>query len=64
MNKLLIEIGTEEIPAGYIIPALGSFKDKILLALDKSRIDHGEPRILGTPRRLVLMVEDVGDMQK
>ena len=63
MNKLLIEIGTEEIPAGYIIPALNAFKAKILASLDKSRINYGEPQTFGTPRRLVLMVENVVDMQ-
>jgi glycyl-tRNA synthetase beta chain len=64
MNRLLIEIGCEEIPAGYIIPALNAFKEKILASLDKSRIDHKDAQIFGTPRRLVLMVEDVADMQK
>jgi len=63
MKPLLIEIGTEEIPAGYIIPALNAFKEKILASLDKARIDHGDARIFGTPRRLALMVEDVADMQ-
>ena len=63
MNTLLIEIGCEEIPAGYILPALNAFKGNILLALDKNRIDHGEARIFGTPRRLALMIEGVGDMQ-
>ncbi|MCP3874960.1 MAG: glycine--tRNA ligase subunit beta [Desulfobacteraceae bacterium] len=64
MNTLLIEIGAEEIPAGYIIPALDAFKKNILLSLDKSRIDYGAAHILGTPRRLVLMVKEVADMQK
>ena len=64
MDRLLIEIGAEEIPAGYIIPALEAFKEKILSALDKGRIDHGEAHILGTPRRLVLMVDGVADMQE
>ena len=63
MNTLLIEIGSEEIPAGYIIPALDAFKEKILSALDKSRIDHGKAHTLGTPRRLALMIENVADMQ-
>ncbi len=63
MNTLLIEIGCEEIPAGYIIPALNAFKDNILLALDKNRIEHGEAHIFGTPRRLALMIDSVGDMQ-
>ncbi|MCP4721353.1 MAG: glycine--tRNA ligase subunit beta, partial [Desulfobacteraceae bacterium] len=59
MNTLLIEIGCEEIPAGYIVPALTAFKNNILAALTKARIDHGEAKILGTPRRLTLMVADV-----
>jgi len=63
MNTLLIEIGCEEIPAGYILPALTAFKESILSALDKNRIEHGEARIFGTPRRLALMIERVGDMQ-
>jgi glycyl-tRNA synthetase beta chain len=63
MSTLLIEIGTEEIPAGYIIPALDAFKANILSALDRSRIDHGNAATYGTPRRLVLMIEDVADMQ-
>lgn len=63
MDTLLIEIGCEEIPAGYIIPALDAFKESILASLDASRIDHGNARTLGTPRRLALIVEDVADMQ-
>lgn len=64
MNTLLIEIGSEEIPAGYIIPALDAFKENILSALDKNRIDHGIAHTLGTPRRLALMIENLADMQK
>jgi glycyl-tRNA synthetase beta chain len=63
MNTLLIEIGCEEIPAGYIVPALNLFKNNILKALGKSRIDHGEAKILGTPKRLALMVANVADTQ-
>ncbi len=63
MDNLLIEIGTEEIPAGYIIPALEAFKENILNTLDKSRIDHGKAQILGTPRRLSLQVMDLADSQ-
>jgi glycyl-tRNA synthetase beta chain len=63
MNTLLIEIGCEEIPAGYIIPALTAFKNNILDALTKARIDHGEAKILGTPKRLALMVKEVAAAQ-
>lgn len=63
MKTLLIEIGCEEIPAGYIIPALTAFKNNILEALTKARIDHGEAKILGTPKRLALMVANVAPNQ-
>jgi len=63
MNTLLIEVGTEEIPAGYVIPALDAFKENMLSALDRFRIDHGNARTYGTPRRLVLMVENVAEFQ-
>ncbi|MCF8068324.1 MAG: glycine--tRNA ligase subunit beta [Desulfobacterales bacterium] len=64
MNKLLIEIGTEEIPAGYIVPALNAFAEKLLKAMDVARIDHGEAKTYGTPRRLSVIVENVADKQK
>ena len=63
MNTLLVEIGSEEIPAGYIIPALHAFRDSMLAALDKNRIEHGQARVFGTPRRLALMIDKVGDKQ-
>lgn len=64
MNTLLIEIGSEQIPAGYIVPALEAFSKQMCDMLDSTRIDHGQALTLGTPRRLVLMIKDVGDMQK
>ncbi len=63
MNTLLIEIGCEEIPAGYIIPSLTQFKQNILESLDTFRIDHGAAKIMGTPRRLTLVVEGVASSQ-
>ncbi len=59
MNNLLIEIGAEEIPAGYILPALTAFCDRVTAALAGARIDHGRTAVFGTPRRLSLMVEGV-----
>ena len=64
MNDLLIEIGAEEIPAGYIAPALDAFKKSVLTSLEKNRIDHGNAKTFGTPRRLALLVQNVGEEQK
>ncbi|NQT10962.1 MAG: glycine--tRNA ligase subunit beta [Desulfobacteraceae bacterium] len=64
MNTFLLEIGTEEIPAGYIEPALRSLSELILQGMDNARIEHGKARTFGTPRRLAVEVADVAGRQK
>lgn len=64
METLLLEIGTEEIPAGYIKPALSLLSEILLRKLTEERIEHGEAKIFGTPRRLSLMVVNVSMKQK
>lgn len=64
MNNLLLEIGTEEIPAGYIEPALNALSSALLKKLTDARIEHGSARILGTPRRLAVEIADVADKQE
>ena len=63
-HNLLLEIGTEEIPAGYIEPALNSLLSLILQSMNNARIEHGKARIFGTPRRLAVEVADVAGKQK
>ncbi len=63
MKKLLLEIGTEEIPAGYIQPALNAFSEKLARRLDDARIAYGAAQTFGTPRRLALILSDVADRQ-
>ena len=64
MSTLLLEIGTEEIPAGYIVPALEAMSTTLSKKLTDARIDHGRSRIYGTPRRLAVAVENVAPKQK
>jgi glycyl-tRNA synthetase beta chain len=64
MESLLIEIGTEEIPAGYINPALKAFSSTLLQKLSEARIEHGTARNYGTPRRLAVQVDNVAAQQK
>ena len=63
-DSLLLEIGSEEIPAGYISPALEALSSNLLQKLDDARIDHGEAKIYGTPRRLVVKVDNVASKQQ
>ncbi len=64
MNNLLLEIGTEEIPAGYILPALEALSANISKQLSEARIEHGRSQIYGTPRRLTVKVENVAPKQQ
>jgi glycyl-tRNA synthetase beta chain len=64
MKTLLLEIGTEEIPAGYIEPALEALASTLTQKLDEARIAYGAVRTFGTPRRLALIVADVALRQK
>ena len=64
MNTLLLEIGTEEIPAGYILPALEALSATLLKKLTEARIEHGSAQIYGTPRRLTVKVENVAPKQQ
>ena len=64
MSTLLLEIGTEEIPAGYIKPALSAMASLLLKQLEAERIEHGPTKTYGTPRRLIISVEDVAAKQK
>jgi len=60
---LLIEIGVEEIPAGFLPPALAKWQEAMERLLEDSRLDHGKAKTYGTPRRLVLAVEQVAERQ-
>jgi len=64
MDTLLLEIGTEEIPAGYIVPALEAMASNLSKKLTDARIDHGQVRVYGTPRRLAVAVKDVAPKQR
>ncbi len=63
MKTLLIEIGTEEIPAGYIQPALDAFSANIVKKLSDNRIACGTEKTYGTPRRLTVSLSDVANKQ-
>ncbi len=59
MSTLLFEIGTEELPAGFILPALKQMKAGFSQKAKETHIAHGEISIMGTPRRLVMRVEEL-----
>ncbi|MXY99844.1 glycine--tRNA ligase subunit beta [Candidatus Poribacteria bacterium] len=61
---LLFEIGTEEIPAGYVPPALTQLRDIATESLIDHRIPCGEIETFGTPRRITLTIKDLKTLQE
>ena len=64
MTTLLLEIGTEEIPAGYIAPVLDELSSRLVKILEENRITWEASQTYGTPRRLAVMVTNIAARQK
>ncbi len=63
-SPLLLEIGTEELPASDLESAIEQLKSRLPALLEELRLyAHGEVRVLGTPRRLVVYVENIDPRQ-
>lgn len=62
-KELFLEIGTEEIPAGFLPRAMAELDGLIRKELEGERISFGEVLTMATPRRLVLAVRDVAERQ-
>ena len=60
-DELLFEIGTEELPAGEVEPAVEQLRTLVLSGLDGARLGHGAARTFATPRRLTVLVEAVAE---
>jgi glycyl-tRNA synthetase beta chain len=61
---LLLEIGTEEIPARFLEPAKEGLVRLVSQGLTQSRIAFGEINIQATPRRMALFVQGVAEKQE
>lgn len=63
MTDLLFEIGTEEIPAGFLLPALEQLQHNFTRKATELQLAFGEAKVLGTPRRLAIIIHDLGEQQ-
>ncbi len=62
-HELLFEIGTEELPAGYITPAINSIKKSMATELAGLGLTHGEIKTASTPRRLTICISELEEEQ-
>jgi len=62
-KELLLEIGTEEIPAAFLPKALRDMKEMADAILAENRLQHGAIQTIGTPRRLCLVVANLHEKQ-
>ncbi len=60
---LLFEIGVEELPAHEVASGITQLQELMPRLLTEQRLAHGLVKVSGTPRRLVVEVQDVARMQ-
>ncbi len=63
MNTFLFELGTEEIPAKMIEPALMQLEGNFRKLLSEASVEARRIRVFSSPRRLALLAEDLPDAQ-
>jgi len=61
---VLLEIGTEELPAGDLTEALAQLSELVPRLFDDLRLDHEGIAVMGTPRRLVVHAKNVALSQR
>jgi len=62
-QDLLLEIGTEEIPARFIPGALNALKELAQERFQQSFLQYREIKTVGTPRRLALLIFGISPFQ-
>ena len=61
--KVLLEIGTEEIPSRFIPDALKSLKERAEASLSANRLTFNDVNTYATPRRLAVIITNVSETQ-
>ena len=62
-RDLLLEIGTEDLPARYVVPLAEALAQGIAGGLQRRGVTGGDTRTYATPRRIAILVRDVSLQQ-
>ncbi len=57
MSTLLLEVGTEELPADFVASAIAQWQELIAKSLEESLLTPETVAVYGTPRRLAILVQ-------
>ena len=63
-STFVLEIGTEELPASDLNAAFDQLRDLVPAQLAEARLDYDDLRVVGTPRRLAVVVENLAPRQR
>jgi len=63
-SDLLLEIGTEELPASFPEPAVSVLKEKVSTFLQENQIAFGKVKVFYTPRRIAIIFKQVAERQR
>jgi len=59
----VLEIGSEELPSRFLAPEEGELASRFSGALDEAGLEYGALRVMSTPRRAVVIVENLNPVQ-
>jgi glycyl-tRNA synthetase beta chain len=62
-RELLIEIGTEDLPARYVMPLAEALRDGMVGGLGKRGLTTGAAKVFATPRRIAVLIDQVPERQ-
>jgi glycyl-tRNA synthetase beta chain len=63
MPAFLLEVGTEELPAGFLSGAIKQWKQSIPNALKENNLETESIEVYGTPRRLAVLIKGLPEKQ-
>ena len=63
MPAFLLEVGTEELPAGFLSDAIVQWKSRIPESLKTHNLPNAAVEVYGTPRRLAVLITDLPSQQ-
>jgi glycyl-tRNA synthetase beta chain len=63
MSNFLLEVGTEDLPAGFVSDAIRQWEATIAASLEAAALTHDRVQVYATPRRLAVIVTNLPDRQ-